>query len=306
MAITQEDIQQVLNAVKAASQGVQELETVDTLDGVNSLPGVKGSELVGVPMELLGKPAKDAAATANAAADAAAAAAQAAEGAAETPPFLYSVIDDQYRRVIAARSKRCTVRQMSVKIDGVALLHPPAVFAAADGVVDFALKDDEELLAVVLEEFPLFVARAVFDQKGVHFAVGFFEGEGEVADPVLSGLVAVDELPVVEAAEHIFRTGVLPAEQLDHFDAERRGDQVERAKGGPGAEIFQPGDVSFAQPGAGGQLVDGELLLVPELFYLVCDVDQIHPVPSGMLFVYNTVFPQEIKGRGREKSPIPG
>ena len=41
MAISQEDIQQVLNAIKAESQGVQELETVDSLNGVNSLPGVK-------------------------------------------------------------------------------------------------------------------------------------------------------------------------------------------------------------------------------------------------------------------------
>ena len=82
MAITQEDIQQVLNAVKAASQGVQETETVDTLNGVNSLPGVKGNELVNVPLELLQKPATDAAATANAAAQAANTAAQTADAAA--------------------------------------------------------------------------------------------------------------------------------------------------------------------------------------------------------------------------------
>ena len=84
MAITQDDIQQVLNAIKAESQGVQELETVDSLNGVNSLPGVKGSELVNVPMELLQKPATDAAATANAAAQAANTAAQTANAAAST------------------------------------------------------------------------------------------------------------------------------------------------------------------------------------------------------------------------------
>jgi hypothetical protein len=61
MAISQEDIQQVLNAIKAESQGVQELETVSSLNGVNSLPGVKGNELVNVPMTLLQKPATDAA-----------------------------------------------------------------------------------------------------------------------------------------------------------------------------------------------------------------------------------------------------
>ena len=91
MAISQEDIQQVLNAIKAESQGVQELETVDSLNGVNSLPGVKGEKLVNVPMELLQKPATDAAAKAEtAASDAASMARQAensamvAEGAAET------------------------------------------------------------------------------------------------------------------------------------------------------------------------------------------------------------------------------
>ena len=84
MAITQDDIQQVLNAIKAESQGVQELETVDSLNGVNSLPGVKGNELVNVPMTLLQKPATDAAATANAAAQAANMAAQTANAAAST------------------------------------------------------------------------------------------------------------------------------------------------------------------------------------------------------------------------------
>ena len=84
MAISQEDIQQVLNAIKAESQGVQELETVDSLNGVNSLPGVKGDELVNVPMTLLQKPATEAAAAANAAAQAANTAAETANAAAST------------------------------------------------------------------------------------------------------------------------------------------------------------------------------------------------------------------------------
>ena len=84
MALSQQDLQQILNAIKAESQGVQELETVASLNGVNSLPGVKGSELVNVPMTLLQKPATDAAATANAAAQAANTAAQTANAAAGT------------------------------------------------------------------------------------------------------------------------------------------------------------------------------------------------------------------------------
>lgn len=53
MAISQDDKQQVLNAIKAESQGVQELEEVTSLNGVNSLPAVKGNELVSVPVSLL-------------------------------------------------------------------------------------------------------------------------------------------------------------------------------------------------------------------------------------------------------------
>lgn len=83
MALSQQDIQQVLNAIKAESQGVEELETVSSLNGVNSLPGVKGSSLVNVPMTLLQKPATDAAATANSAAESANTAAQSASKAAE-------------------------------------------------------------------------------------------------------------------------------------------------------------------------------------------------------------------------------
>ena len=82
MAISQEDIQQVLNAIKAESQGVQELETVDSLNGVNSLPGVKGEKLVNVPMELLQKPATDAAAKAETAASNATSASRQAESSA--------------------------------------------------------------------------------------------------------------------------------------------------------------------------------------------------------------------------------
>lgn len=81
MAISQEDIQQVLNAIKAESQGVQELEEVTSLNGVNSLPAVKGNELVSVPVSLLQKPATDAAAKAEDAAQKATQAAQTAEDA---------------------------------------------------------------------------------------------------------------------------------------------------------------------------------------------------------------------------------
>ena len=58
----------ILNAIKAESQGVNELTEVTSLDNIKSLPALRGTELVSAPLTLLGKPATDAAATANAAA----------------------------------------------------------------------------------------------------------------------------------------------------------------------------------------------------------------------------------------------
>lgn len=68
MALTESDIAQVLEAVKAESKSVESLETVGSLSGVKSLPGQKGDKLVSVPVNLLTKPADDAAAKAEAAA----------------------------------------------------------------------------------------------------------------------------------------------------------------------------------------------------------------------------------------------
>ncbi|MEY8684837.1 hypothetical protein AB9N12_01405 [Bacteroides sp. AN502(2024)] len=58
----------ILNAIKAESQGVDELAEVTSLDNVKSLPALRGNEVVSAPLSLLGKPATDAAAIANAAA----------------------------------------------------------------------------------------------------------------------------------------------------------------------------------------------------------------------------------------------
>lgn len=61
-------VQEVLNQIKTDSQSVDELETVTSLDSVNSLPAMQGEKVVRVPVSLLAKPAEDAAKTANAAA----------------------------------------------------------------------------------------------------------------------------------------------------------------------------------------------------------------------------------------------
>lgn len=53
MALTDEEIQQVLDAVMARTLDIRKLETVGSLDGVSSLPAVKGAVPVSVPVSLL-------------------------------------------------------------------------------------------------------------------------------------------------------------------------------------------------------------------------------------------------------------
>lgn len=84
MALTDAEKQELLNEMKASSNDVSELETVDSLDGIVSLPAMKGEELVNAPISLLRKPAEEAAKVANAAATKADQSARTAETAAGT------------------------------------------------------------------------------------------------------------------------------------------------------------------------------------------------------------------------------
>lgn len=81
MALTPADIQQVLNAIKADSQGIENLPVATSLNGIKSLPATKGTEVVSVPISLLGAVAETAAAGANTAKDAANTAASGANAA---------------------------------------------------------------------------------------------------------------------------------------------------------------------------------------------------------------------------------
>ena len=96
MALTNEEKQERLNAMKADSQSVDNLEVVGSLDGVKSLPAVRGEELVAAPLNLLSKPAQDAAATANSAAatanEAAAKAIEAADNASNKAASIDSAV----------------------------------------------------------------------------------------------------------------------------------------------------------------------------------------------------------------------
>ena len=61
MALTDAEKQELLNEIKASSNDVSELETVTSLDGIVSLPAMRGEELVNAPIALLRKPAEEAA-----------------------------------------------------------------------------------------------------------------------------------------------------------------------------------------------------------------------------------------------------
>ena len=79
----QELKQEIITQIESESQDVTELEQVSSLDGINTLPAMRGTTLVTAPVSLLGKPATDAAAQALAAKTQAEGAANSALAAAE-------------------------------------------------------------------------------------------------------------------------------------------------------------------------------------------------------------------------------
>ena len=85
MALTEQEKQElkqdILSQIKSESQGVNELQEVQSLEGVKTLPAMRGEELVTAPVSLLAKPATDAAAQALVAKNAAETAAANAEAA---------------------------------------------------------------------------------------------------------------------------------------------------------------------------------------------------------------------------------
>ena len=84
MALTDQDKQDLLNALKADSLSMDELTTVTSLDGINSLPAMKDGDLVSAPVSLLATPAIEAAHKATDAATTARSAATTAQNAATT------------------------------------------------------------------------------------------------------------------------------------------------------------------------------------------------------------------------------
>ena len=109
MALTEEEkkelVQDVVNQIKTDSQSVDELETVSTLDGVVSLPAMRGDTVVSAPLKLLSKPAEDAAAVAKASAAVADASAKKADTAASTAKTAAQTANDAASKATDAAQK---------------------------------------------------------------------------------------------------------------------------------------------------------------------------------------------------------
>ena len=98
-------VQDVVNQIKTDSQSVDELETVSTLDGVVSLPAMRGETVVSAPLKLLSKPAEDAAAVAKASAAAADASAKKADTATATAKAAAQTANDAASKATDAAQK---------------------------------------------------------------------------------------------------------------------------------------------------------------------------------------------------------
>ena len=109
MALTEEEkkelVQDVVNQIKTDSQSVDELEAVSTLDGVVSLPAMRGETVVSAPLKLLSKPAEDAAAVAKASAAVADASAKKADTAASTAGSAAQTANDAASKATDAAQK---------------------------------------------------------------------------------------------------------------------------------------------------------------------------------------------------------
>ena len=109
MALTEEEkkelVQDVVNQIKTASQSVDELEAVSTLDGVVSLPAMRGETVVSAPLKLLSKPAEDAAAVAKSSAAVADASAKKADMAASTAEAAAQTANDAASKATDAAQK---------------------------------------------------------------------------------------------------------------------------------------------------------------------------------------------------------
>ena len=144
MALTEEEkkelVQDVVNQIKTDSQSVDELEAVSTLDGVVSLPAMRGETVVSAPLKLLSKPAEDAAAVAKASAAVADASAKKADTAASTAETAAQTANDAASNATDAAQKTNTAvakaESVEAKYKETALAARNGATARFDGLVE--------------------------------------------------------------------------------------------------------------------------------------------------------------------------
>ena len=144
MALTEEEkkslVQDVVNQIKTDSQSVDELEAVSTLDGVVSLPAMRGETVVNAPLKLLSKPAEDAAAVAKASAAVADASAKKADKATSTAEAAARTANDAASKATDAAQKTnaavARAESVEAEYEATALAARNGATARFDGLVE--------------------------------------------------------------------------------------------------------------------------------------------------------------------------
>ena len=142
-------VQEVLNQIKTDSQSVDELETVTSLDSVNSLPAMQGEKVVRVPVSLLAKPAEEAAKTANTAAATADASSKAAGKAARQAKGAASVASSA---AFTANNSAMLADDATAKLNdaiAAANTHPVVLVNSLIGDADRIFSDWSEALETI-------------------------------------------------------------------------------------------------------------------------------------------------------------
>lgn len=197
MALTEEEkelVKNVVNQLKTDSQSVDELETVDTLEGVVSLPAMRGEKVVGAPLKLLSKPAEEAAAVARKSAAVADASAAVADASAKKADVSAKKADASAKKADAA------VATMSGYEDRVKLAMNGAT-ARFDGFVEGVIIDPVSITSI---------AGVYYDIKNKRFCAkkgGHYYNNWSVGNGKNDASMYLDESRTVVRKDKVFMCG---------------------------------------------------------------------------------------------------
>lgn len=192
MALSQAEIKQILDAIKAESQDVTALDVATSLNNITSLPAIQAAKMVLAPLALLSKPAQDAAAIANNAAASANTAASNANTAATNANAMATSLETYGTDIAAIRATITSLQDdlTRVEADLNALDHDNASSAIESfrEILAFleGCKDDETLLAKLTEIKALITAEAADRQSAIAAALN----TAQVADELLQEQIA--------------------------------------------------------------------------------------------------------------------